>query len=97
MHSFDVDEFQMSSNNNLPWLENLHLKFDNMQNFEKPTGSIANFTIHHFAQSVQYDATDFLSKNCESVIKEQLEVLRETKVCCLKCLSKKSLMYFILF
>lgn len=62
------------------WAEKLYSKCGKSKHFEKPRFGTSSFLIHHFADRVQYEATGFLEKNRDTVIEEQVDVLRNGDV-----------------
>lgn len=49
--------------------------------FSKPRMSQRAFIIHHFAEKVEYLVDGFLEKNRDTVLEEQLKVLKLSEVC----------------
>lgn len=62
------------------WAGKLYSKCGKSKHFEKPRFGTSSFLIHHFADRVQYEATGFLEKNRDTVIEEQVDVLRNGDV-----------------
>ena len=54
-----------------------HLK--KHKNFDKPRTSNVAFIIRHFADNVEYQVVDFVSKNRDAVNEEQVSILRGSK------------------
>ncbi len=48
--------------------------------FSKPRMSNKSFIIHHFAENVEYQVDGFLDKNRDTVLEEQLRVLKGSEV-----------------
>lgn len=48
--------------------------------FGKPRMSSKAFLIHHFAEKVEYQVDGFLEKNRDTVLEEQLKVLKTSDV-----------------
>lgn len=48
--------------------------------FSKPRMSSTAFIIHHFAEKVEYQVDGFLEKNRDTVLEEQLKVLKYSDV-----------------
>ena len=63
------------------WAEKLYSKCGRSKHFEKPRFGTSAFLIHHFADLVQYETIGFLEKNRDTVIEEQVDVLRKGNVC----------------
>ena len=49
--------------------------------FSKPRMSQSAFIVHHFAERVEYRVDGFLEKNRDTVLEEQLRVLKLSNVC----------------
>lgn len=62
------------------WAEKLYTKCKKSKHFEKPRFGTSAFLIHHFADRVQYEAVGFLEKNRDTVIEEQIDILRSCQV-----------------
>ena len=62
------------------WSEKLYAKCGKSKHFAKPRFGTSAFLIHHFADRVQYEAIGFLEKNRDTVIEEQIDVLRSSQV-----------------
>lgn len=63
------------------WCQKLydkHLK--KAQHFDKPRTSNMAFIIVHFADRVQYTADGFLEKNRDTVLEEQINILKASEV-----------------
>ncbi len=58
------------------WVEKLHDKCKKFPQFEKPRLNNAGFIIIHFADKVEYQCHGFVEKNRDTVLEEQVEVLR---------------------
>ena len=48
--------------------------------FSKPRMSSSAFIVHHFAEKVEYQVDGFLEKNRDTVLEEQLKVLKYSEV-----------------
>ncbi|XP_043795011.1 unconventional myosin-Va isoform X1 [Apis laboriosa] len=70
------EECRMPKGSDNSWAEKLYSKCGKSKHFEKPRFGTSSFLIHHFADRVQYEATGFLEKNRDTVIEEQVDVLR---------------------
>ena len=63
------------------WCQKLydkHLK--KSKHFDKPRTSNRGFIIHHFADKVEYTADGFLEKNRDTVLEEQVNILKASEV-----------------
>ena len=63
------------------WCQKLydkHLK--KAKHFDKPRTSNMAFIIHHFADKVEYFAEGFLEKNRDTVLEEQINILKASEV-----------------
>ncbi|XP_017766826.1 PREDICTED: unconventional myosin-Va isoform X4 [Eufriesea mexicana] len=70
------EECRMPKGTDSSWAEKLYSKCGKSKHFEKPRFGTSAFLIHHFADLVQYETTGFLEKNRDTVIEEQVDVLR---------------------
>lgn len=61
------------------WTEKLYLKCVKYSHFSKARFGTSSFTINHFADKVEYDSNGFLEKNRDTVIDEQIAVIRSSK------------------
>ncbi|XP_012285595.1 unconventional myosin-Va isoform X2 [Orussus abietinus] len=71
------EECRMPKGTDCSWAEKLYAKCGKSKHFEKPRFGTAGFIILHFADRVEYDATGFLEKNRDTVIEEQIDILRD--------------------
>lgn len=62
------------------WAEKLYSKCAKSKHFGKPRFGTSAFLIHHFADRVQYETVGFLEKNRDTVVEEQIDVLRNSEV-----------------
>jgi len=62
------------------WAEKLYERCKQSKHFTKPRFGTHAYIIHHFADNVEYQSTGFLDKNRDTVIEEQIEVLRDSSV-----------------
>ncbi len=83
------EECKMPKGSDLTWCNKLydkHLKpVTGVQNtpqnhFSKPRMSSKAFLIHHFAERVEYQVDGFLEKNRDTVLEEQLKVLKSSDI-----------------
>ena len=72
------EECRMPRGSDQSWIEKLYVKCKQYKNFEKPRTSITAFIIVHFADRVQYESQGFLEKNRDTVLEDQVEVLRSS-------------------
>lgn len=61
------------------WTEKLYAKCSKYSHFGKAKFGNSSFVINHFADRVQYESEGFLEKNRDTVIDEQLSVLKTSK------------------
>lgn len=62
------------------WAEKLYERCKQSKHFTKPRFGTHAYIIHHFADNVEYQSAGFLDKNRDTVIEEQIEVLRDSSV-----------------
>ncbi|XP_070177929.1 unconventional myosin-Va-like [Littorina saxatilis] len=75
------EECKMPKGSDKNWCQKLydkHLKKP-VVHFDKPKMSNLAFIIHHFADKVEYYAEGFLEKNRDTVLEEQLNILRASE------------------
>ncbi|KAL0108469.1 hypothetical protein PUN28_015189 [Cardiocondyla obscurior] len=70
------EECRMPKGSDASWAEKMYTKCIKSKHFEKPRFGTSAFLIHHFADLVQYETAGFLEKNRDTVIEEQVDVLR---------------------
>lgn len=63
------------------WAEKLYNACSKYKHFSKPRFGTTSYVIKHFADSVEYQVDAFLDKNRDSVIEEQINVLKKSQVC----------------
>ncbi|KAG5333575.1 MYO5B protein, partial [Acromyrmex heyeri] len=73
------EECRMPKGSDASWAEKLYTKCIKSKHFEKPRFGTTAFLIHHFADLVQYETVGFLEKNRDTVIEEQVDVLRSSE------------------
>ncbi|XP_051171882.1 unconventional myosin-Va isoform X1 [Leptopilina boulardi] len=73
------EECRMPKGTDSSWAEKLYTKCGKSKHFEKPRFGTSAFLIHHFADRVQYEAVGFLEKNRDTVIEEQIDILRSSQ------------------
>ncbi|XP_011153865.1 unconventional myosin-Va isoform X2 [Harpegnathos saltator] len=70
------EECRMPKGSDASWAEKLYAKCGKSKHFERPRFGATAFLIHHFADLVRYESVGFLEKNRDTVIEEQVDVLR---------------------
>lgn len=73
------EECRMPKGSDSSWAEKLYTKCGKSKHFGKPRFGTSAFLIHHFADRVQYEAVGFLEKNRDTVIEEQIDILRSSQ------------------
>jgi myosin V len=73
---------QMPKGSDSSWAEKLYERCKQSKHFTKPRFGTHAYIIHHFADNVEYQSAGFLDKNRDTVIEEQIEVLRDSSVSC---------------
>lgn len=61
------------------WTEKLYSKCCKYSHFAKGRFGTSSFVINHFADKVQYESNGFLEKNRDTVIEEQINVIKASK------------------
>lgn len=61
------------------WTEKLYSKCQKYSHFSKARFGNSAFTVNHFADKVQYESTGFLEKNRDTIIEEQISVLKNSR------------------
>ncbi|KAI3377989.1 hypothetical protein SNEBB_010734 [Seison nebaliae] len=74
------EECLMPRGNDMSWCEKLYKKFLNTSHFDKPKIGRQHFTISHFAEHVKYDCRGFLEKNRDTVLHQQIDVIRTSQL-----------------
>ncbi|KAK2576101.1 hypothetical protein KPH14_007435 [Odynerus spinipes] len=70
------EECRMPKGTDSSWADKLYSKCNKSKHFEKPRFGTSAFLIHHFAGLVRYETVGFLEKNRDTVVEEQVDVLR---------------------
>ncbi|XP_023246921.1 unconventional myosin-Va [Copidosoma floridanum] len=78
------EECRMPKGSDSSWAEKLYAKCSKSKHFGKPRFRTSAFVIHHFADLVQYETTGFLEKNRDTVVEEQIEILKNSDNALLK-------------
>lgn len=73
------EECLMPKGTDASWAVKLYTKCNKSKHFEKPRFGTTAFLIYHFADLVQYETVGFLEKNRDTVIEEQVDVLRNSE------------------
>jgi len=73
------EECRMPKGSDASWAEKLYAKCGRLKHFERPRFGTSAFLIHHFADLVRYETVGFLEKNRDTVIEEQVDVLRSSE------------------
>lgn len=69
----------MPKGSDASWTEKLYSKCSKYPHFSKGRFGSSQFVINHFADKVQYDSPGFLEKNRDTVIEEQINVIKTSK------------------
>ncbi|XP_074111473.1 dilute class unconventional myosin isoform X2 [Cotesia typhae] len=72
------EECRMPRGSDDSWAEKLYSKCVKSKHFERPRFGTNAFLIHHFADLVEYSTIGFLDKNRDTVMEEQIDVLRSS-------------------
>lgn len=70
----------MPKGSDVSWVEKLYKECSKYKHFSKPRFGGSSFIIKHFADSVEYQVDGFLDKNRDSVMEEQINVLKMSEV-----------------
>ncbi|EFA06975.2 unconventional myosin-Va [Tribolium castaneum] len=73
------EECRMPRGTDSSWTEKLYSKCAKYSHFGKARFGTSAFTINHFADKVQYESNGFLEKNRDTVIEEQISVVKRSK------------------
>ncbi|XP_064645972.1 unconventional myosin-Va-like isoform X4 [Lineus longissimus] len=73
------EECKMPKGSDQNWCQKLYSAHGKAEHFEKPRMSNSAFIIHHFADNVQYTIDGFLEKNRDTVLEQQVDVLKASK------------------
>jgi myosin-5 len=73
------EECRMPKGTDGSWTEKLYSKCMKYSHFGKARFGTSAFTINHFADKVQYESNGFLEKNRDTVIEEQISVVKKSK------------------
>ncbi|XP_050306397.1 unconventional myosin-Va [Anthonomus grandis grandis] len=78
------EECRMPKGSDASWTEKLYLKCTKYSHFAKSRFGRSSFIVNHFADKVEYESTGFLEKNRDTVIEEQIQVIKSSKNSLLK-------------
>ena len=70
------EECRMPKGSDKSWVEKLYDKCKKYEHFSKPRLSQTAFIVRHFADMVEYESAGFLDKNRDTVMEEQLNILK---------------------
>ncbi|XP_050443210.1 unconventional myosin-Va isoform X2 [Adelges cooleyi] len=70
------EECRMPQGSDISWTQKLYTKCTKWDRFSKPKFAGSAFTIKHFAGDVEYFSEGFLDKNKDTVIEDQVNILR---------------------
>jgi myosin-5 len=62
------------------WVEKLYSKCTRWKHFSRPRFGTTAFLIHHFADNVTYQSEGFLEKNRDTVLEDQINVIKNGQV-----------------
>lgn len=72
------EECRMPKGSDSSWAEKLYAKCSQRSHFVKPRFGTNSFIVKHFADKVEYEVSGFLEKNRDTVIEEQVIVLKSS-------------------
>ena len=70
------EECRMPKGSDKSWVEKLYDKCKKWDQFSKPRLSQTAFIVRHFADNVEYESFGFLDKNRDTVMDEQIQILK---------------------
>ena len=70
------EECRMPKGSDKSWVEKLYDKCKKWEQFAKPRLSQTVFIVKHFADKVDYESHGFLDKNRDTVLEEQINILK---------------------
>ncbi|CAG9820455.1 unnamed protein product [Phaedon cochleariae] len=73
------EECKMPRGSDASWTEKLYTKCSKYPHFSKGRFGASSFVVNHFADKVQYESTGFLEKNRDTVIEEQINVIKASR------------------
>jgi myosin heavy subunit len=71
---------QMPKGTDSSWVEKLYNKCTKWKHFSKARFGTTAFLIHHFADNVTYQSDGFLEKNRDTVLEDQINVIKNGQV-----------------
>ena len=74
------ESLQLPKGSDANWCQKLYGKHTKAEHFDKPRMSNMAFSIYHFADKVTYTADGFLEKNRDTVLEEQINILKASEV-----------------
>ncbi|CAH0551807.1 unnamed protein product [Brassicogethes aeneus] len=73
------EECRMPRGSDASWTEKLYSKCMKYSHFAKGRFGQSSFVINHFADKVQYESNGFLEKNRDTIIEEQINVIKSSR------------------
>jgi len=73
------EECRVPKGSDKSWVEKLYDKCKKYEHFSKPRLSQTAFLVRHFADQVDYECEGFLHKNRDTVMEEQITILKASK------------------
>jgi len=73
------EECKMPKGSDKSWVDKLYDKCKKYEHFSKPRLSQTAFLVKHFADQVEYECDGFLHKNRDTVMEEQINILKASK------------------
>eukprot|EP00092_Neocalanus_flemingeri_P009668 GFUD01010409.1.p1 GENE.GFUD01010409.1~~GFUD01010409.1.p1 ORF type:complete len:1838 (+),score=622.26 GFUD01010409.1:290-5803(+) len=73
------EECRMPKGSDKSWVDKLYDKCKNWEHFSKPRLSQTAFLVRHFADKVEYECDGFLHKNRDTVMEEQVVILKASR------------------
>jgi len=70
------EECRMPKGTDSSWVEKLYSKCTRWKHFSRPRFGTTAFLIHHFADNVTYQSEGFLEKNRDTVLEDQINVIK---------------------
>jgi len=79
INPFLTQECRVPKGSDKGWVEKLYDKCKKWEHFSKPRLSQSAFIVRHFADMVEYESAGFLDKYRDTVLEEQLSILKASK------------------
>ncbi|XP_023346173.1 unconventional myosin-Va, partial [Eurytemora carolleeae] len=73
------EECRVPKGSDKSWVEKLYDKCKKYEHFSKPRLSQSAFLVKHFADQVEYECDGFLHKNRDTVMEEQIAILKASR------------------